>query len=124
MQTIEEKLKVPFIKSNLHDSWVLLGLYYGYPTCCIESFCKSPHYLDKAFGDMRTETGNGTGLVPCTNCATKINSKEITLESLISDRIDKGKFPISKLGENPSIIENTLKKLEKKWTGTHFMKKE
>jgi len=66
----------------------LLGKYYGYPECCINSFIddtkrtRTQRYVHK-----------GLGFIPCNNCATKIMNGENTIEQLIKNRIFSKAFP-------------------------------
>jgi len=66
----------------------LLGKYYGYPKCCIDSFIvntkrtRNQRYVHK-----------GLGFIPCNNCATKIMNGEKTIEQLIKNRIFSKAFP-------------------------------
>ena len=75
-----------------------LGIYYGYPKCCIKEF-----YSDMTIGIMfvnrkkRTKVAKN-GFVPCRRHAILINRKEIKIESLIKNRI----CPI------PFLINNSI----------------
>ena len=74
------------------DRYELLGKYYGYPKCCIDSF----------IGDTkRTCTQRyvhkGLGFIPCNNCAIKIMNGENRLEQLIKNRIFNKVFPTTSM---------------------------
>jgi hypothetical protein len=60
-----------------HLLWKTWGEFYGYPTCCVLSFCKdtSKEYFFEAKSVCRD-----TGYVPCADCFVKI--KTMNRESL------------------------------------------
>jgi len=68
--------------------YALLGEFYGYPKCCIDSFIddtkrtRTQRYVHK-----------GLGFIPCNNCASKIMNGENTIEQLIKNRIFSKAFP-------------------------------
>ena len=66
----------------------LLGKFYGYPECCIDSFI-----LDIKRTRNQRYVHKGLGFIPCNNCATKIMNGENTLEQLIKNRIFSKEFP-------------------------------
>ena len=71
-----------------------LGKYFGYPICCIQAYIdvlenagrKTPeqYYINQISGD---------GFIPCPNHAKQIISGQITLESLIQNRVCILPFP-------------------------------
>ncbi len=78
--------------------WIVFGVYYGYPECCIEYFCtRKTYFLTLQQAVVLT----GKGFVPCNKCAAKIIDYSIdngigldtvkgrvrATESLILDRI-------------------------------------
>lgn len=71
------------------DKWIDNGLYYGYPKCCIDSFCKSNGKLTKEQNDVH----KNNGFIPCQKCSEKILAGEATLENLITNRVCKKVFP-------------------------------
>jgi len=79
-------------KQTTEHRYELLGKYYGYPKCCIDSFIddtkrtQSQIYVDK-----------GLGFIPCNNCATKIMNGENTIEQLIKNRIFSKVFPTTSM---------------------------
>jgi len=77
------------MNSKQKEHWTKLGVYFGFPTCCIEQFC------DNNNGDRekRSKAGNGTGLLPCTKHAKQINSGKIKLKDLIQNREHPEEFP-------------------------------
>ena len=65
------------------------GKLFGYPQCCIDSFC-----LDKRQREpIRTIASKKTGFIPCMKQAEQITNGEITLESLITNRLHSKPFP-------------------------------
>lgn len=49
-------------KPTERDDWRVHGLWFGYPTCCIDAFCNLEHV-----GGPRRKLW-GTGYVPCADC--------------------------------------------------------
>jgi hypothetical protein len=70
------------------DYWIAVGKYYGYPSCCITSFCESA-----AITNTQNAVHQHTGFIPCDECATKIYVGETTLNALITDRKCLTPFP-------------------------------
>lgn len=67
------------------DIWQENGKVFGYPQCCIDSFCKTFGFMG-ADENQREVAQNGFGFIPCPKHAKQILDKEITIESLIKDR--------------------------------------
>ncbi len=70
------------------------GQFFGYPQCCIDEFVERVAKIQlegtSANTDLskeRLEASDFTGFIPCQKHAEQIVAKEITLESLISNRI-------------------------------------
>ena len=80
------------------EKWREYGKFFGYPQCCIDSFCKTRHISYE-----QRQVHNNNGFVPCHKCALKILNKEITIEELIKDRICKTPYPI--YNDNPRSKE-------------------
>jgi hypothetical protein len=68
------------------------GLYYGYPTCCINDFVIRTHN-EQAHEPLQELAGKYTGFVPCMKCSKKILSKNLSAEDIIKNRKCKNKFP-------------------------------
>ena len=66
------------------------GVYYGYPTCCTDSFAmfQNDHRL-RSIEQVMVARG---GLVPCSTHAEQILNGEIHIADLIKDRICKRRF--------------------------------
>ena len=60
------------------EQWKYFGNYYGYPKCCIDSFC------NEVITRSQRKAGNNTGFIPCKDHARMILNKEKTLDSLMS----------------------------------------
>jgi hypothetical protein len=75
-------------KKTTKCRYELLGKYYGYPKCCIDSFI-----LDIKRTRNQRYVHKGLGFIPCNNCATKIMNGENTIEQLIKNRIFSKEFP-------------------------------
>lgn len=68
----------------------MLGEYFGYPKCCIESFCdesKERTIHQKAVVSL------GYGFVPCDSCAKKAVEGRVEVQDLIQNRICISEFP-------------------------------
>ena len=77
------------------ESMKQLGIFYGYPECCIESFLKvRPN--ERTRDQRRAHKYNG--FIPCHNCSVKITNGDITLEDLITNRICLNQFPLGRRG--------------------------
>ena len=61
------------------DKLYFLGVYYGFPKCCIKSFPKTRNY----------DKNNRTGFLPCETCY----KKNIKLNDLIENRVCEKPFP-------------------------------
>lgn len=72
------------------NKFKLLGKYYGYPDCCVDSFILS---LQKPKSQYQINVHQGLGFIPCDSCATKILNGETTIDQLIQNRIYKSPFP-------------------------------
>jgi hypothetical protein len=79
-----------FVKDKTNRWYVINGIYYGYPLCCIKNFCERGYKLTK---DQREISDNHFGFVPCPKCAKKILQKELDIIDLIKDRICEKPFP-------------------------------
>ena len=88
---------------DLENSWTLMGLYFGFPVCCINEFC-TKDYPDK----KRSKAGNCSGFIPCSAHAEQILKKEIKLEDLIGKRYCPINFPEDDIDTDKKYLE-TLK---------------
>lgn len=77
-----------------------IGLYFGYPTCCIKYFvqnilCYGPNASStkKSPSRVQRRVSKNTGFIPCSYCTWKILSKQTTLSGLITKRISPNAFP-------------------------------
>ena len=84
----------------MNYEWILSGVYYGFPRCCIEEFvlyAESGSYLER-----ETRKLSGTGYVPCTKCNQK--SEEELVKIINDNRLHWQKFP--KDGPNKKSFVN------------------
>lgn len=68
----------------------MLGEYFGYPKCCIDSFCdesKERTAYQKAVKSL------GYGFVPCEDCARLVVEGRVEVQDLIQNRICISEFP-------------------------------
>ena len=72
-------------KMERNSIWQSNGITFGYPQCCIDSFCKTHGFMN-ADENQRTVAQNGFGFIPCATHAKQILNNEITIESLIKNR--------------------------------------
>lgn len=77
------------------DWWRVYGQYFGYPPCCIDSFCAWRHMTPEGKDGLQFRMSKH-GFVPCMECALKIEIGEKTAEGLISNRAHFDKFPSDK----------------------------
>lgn len=56
-----------------HEKWIMRGLYYGYPVCCIVNFCISRPMLVPDLTSRQEELHDVDrfGFCPCPECAKK-----------------------------------------------------
>lgn len=60
----------------------ILGIYFGYPECCIEDFLCQKNNKEKLKRLKNTDL-ESTGYVPCTNCFNKfknLNKEELKIK--------------------------------------------
>ena len=85
-----KKLSLINSTSTVINGYFTLKVYFGYPKCCIKEF-----YSDLEIGIMFVNKRNRmkrtkfakNGFIPCKKHARLIKRKEITIESLIKNRI-------------------------------------
>ncbi len=73
------------------------GIHCGYQKCCIDEFIsnfgKKSNIKKSLRNFIKRLGGKNTGYMPCIKCSLKIFIGKITLESLITKRKCKYKFP-------------------------------
>ncbi len=72
--------------------WQAMGRFYGYPQCCIDSFCNRTEFLKK--GCIQFRAAKGHGFIPCLECARKVLRGETSLADLVINRSAQTAFPI------------------------------
>lgn len=71
-----------------------VGIYYGYPECCIEFFMKNMFDKEKRKNAQKNfKVSEGTGFIPCTNHTKQILKKKITLHDILHNRQCETLFP-------------------------------
>ena len=70
----------------MSKDWKTLGVYFGYPECCIEAF------LTEDFSIRPTRKLSGTGYIPCAKCNEKYTEEELT-ENINKNRECPTPFP-------------------------------
>ena len=76
------------------DYFLVMGMYYGYPKCCIEDFCYR-YRLDAQANvpNRQSLAGNHTGFLPCPIHSEEVLSGKKTLKQLIKKRVHYKLFP-------------------------------
>lgn len=82
-----------------------LGVYYGYPECCIIAF-----YGDNSPTPNQLKVSNNHGFIPCETCTSCVVGGGKTLESLIKNRICPNPFPYR--GKHPPGDRETILAIE------------
>ena len=80
---------LPFLKNEDSRWWVIQGIYFGYPLCCIIDFCKRGYKLTK---EQKKIIKNREGFVPCQKCCKKILNNEVELKDLLKNRVSETSF--------------------------------
>lgn len=78
------------------EYFVEMGIYFGYPACCIFNFLKryDAIHTGKDITTIEQSRVSGSGFVPCQEHAQQILKKQITIHELISqNRKCKKPFP-------------------------------
>lgn len=76
--------------------WLILGVYYGYPECCIQYFCTRKHTLLTLSQHI---VNTACGFVPCVECSYKII--DYSIDNDIKLDTTEGRIAATK-----SIIQN------------------
>ena len=91
----------------------LLGLFYGYPVCCILNYIKCINFKEKnlKLHKICVQASNDTDFIPCYQHSKEIINNEIKLSDVIikNNRKNKSEFPIEdEEGDetNENIINN------------------
>lgn len=73
---LEKSLKLS--QENDHLLERLDGKKYGYPKCCVESFCQDLNDMDRIMSPERGERKlTGTGYIPCVECNEKYSVEQL-----------------------------------------------
>lgn len=75
---------------TLHTwDWIQYGVFYGYPKCCIISFCEEDRGNRH---ELQSKLSNKSGFIPCKKCTVKVISENLKLEDLIQNRFCEESF--------------------------------
>lgn len=74
------------VSPDQKNHWAMMGLKYGYPTCCIVAFCHLDHIKDKKPRQLE-----GTGYVPCDRCNSQYGLMQLVCN--INSNRDKSLMP-------------------------------
>lgn len=82
-----------------------LGVYFGYPSCCIQYFLNRKDLEDESHEQQLLYDKGITcqGFLPCVACARKILCEDIKIDDLIINRKCETPYPIGR-GTNLSTI--------------------
>ena len=94
------------------DPWLVIGLYFGYPRCCIDSFMKLRHLVDRPNHSLM-----GTGFVPCKTCAETKTAVEL-VEEIKSQRSCTTPFPLGGRIDATEIYEKAKVAFRERGGGT------
>lgn len=76
------------------DRYRKLGIYFGYPQCCVNWFCDRNEGKVNFELDKNQEILNEyKGFLPCPCCAEKLVKQNKTVKFLIKNRICKTPYP-------------------------------
>ncbi len=86
-------MKLQYKMRLYDDKWFALGIYYGYPICCIDQFTRNTCSQTKA--QYPDAPWFGTGFIPCLDCAEKIgvDFTRFVNETITPNRIAEIPFP-------------------------------
>lgn len=76
------------------QQWRERGAYYGYPSCCVNSFVRRPFYKNYSEDEIKY---SAAGFIPCKKHLKMIKQGKIQIKDLIKDRKCKTAFPIDDL---------------------------
>ena len=90
---ISKSLKDILTEDNKH--FIINGLYFGYPSCCIKSFIEglSLLYSSNRFTYSQSLFMDGSGFIPCHGCSVKMIKKDLIKKDLIKNRIHIEEYP-------------------------------
>ena len=77
-----------WITKDVIKNWVTKGIDFGYPLCCIESFCLLSH-----MNDAEERKLSGTGYVPCKKCSETKQEHELIMAIAVNRNPNLKPFP-------------------------------
>lgn len=75
--------------------WYALGILFGYPICCIQSFLMMEH-LGQPLRKL-----NGTGFIPCHRCNEEKTEEELVAAINLARQPDLPPFPNGEIKFSP-----------------------
>lgn len=76
------------------DNWIMFGVFYGYPDCCIRDF------MGRSGGELSHEQNvvhGCRGFIPCHECAVEVASGRKDISELITERVYHRPYPIDQM---------------------------
>lgn len=80
-------------RSSLVVTWVIRGLNYGYPDCCIGEFVAVALSGREAALARGKRQFDGTGYVPCAKCNKRTNKELLDAINVRRDHAEHDLFP-------------------------------
>lgn len=71
-----------YLNRNLED--VIMGLYFGYPTCCIKYYCENTL---KDMSYYSRVVGSYSDFYPCEFHAKEVHGKKVLLKDILVNRV-------------------------------------
>lgn len=97
------------------DRSEILGVYFGYPDCCIEEFVAFQDDLGRKQSiQMDPKVHQHTGFIPCVKHCRQIKTGRLELEDLITNRVCRSRFPNQGSWEEAEAYVDKIMKHEKR----------
>jgi hypothetical protein len=93
------KRKIPKVLKEIltegNEHFIISGIYFGYPSCCIKSFLEGINYIGsfKRFTVAQDLIMDESGFIPCHKCSIKIIKNSLTKKDIIKNRIHVEEYP-------------------------------
>lgn len=93
------KRKIPKVLKEIlsedNEHFIISGVYFGYPSCCIKSFLEGIKYIGsfKRFTVAQNLIMDESGFIPCHKCSIKIIKNSLTKNDIIKNRIHEEEYP-------------------------------
>lgn len=96
----------------------LLGVFFGYPNCCIQATLVRYESGDYRISADQEKVHNGHGFVPCPHCTRQILEGKTTLEGLIKNRVSSLPFPYDEQAKTQREVNKFVDRLMKVFSET------